>query len=225
MTPQDSLRRLIEGNQRFVSGVRSIEPMFSHLKMAELAEKGQKPFAIVLTCSDSRSPAEMIFDQGLGDLFVVRVAGNVIAPSLLASIEFAASNFGSSLILVMGHTKCGAVHATLKHAQKPAVELPSVHLESLISNIRPAVEKTLDHRPPNTSDEQLLELCTEENVRRSQMLILEQSSIIRDLIRRNKIGLEGAVLDIKTGQVKILPSKRSMKKDLSFASELESAVF
>jgi len=112
-TPGSALEVLLEGNKRFTSGTRSIEPMLSHLKMPSLAANGQKPFAVALTCSDSRSPAEMIFDQGVGDLFVVRVAGNVIAPSLLASVEFAVANFGSPLIVVLGHTLCGAVKATI----------------------------------------------------------------------------------------------------------------
>lgn len=205
MTPRKALERLMEGNQRFVTGVRSVEPLFSHMKMAQLAEKGQKPFAIVLTCSDSRSPAEMIFDQGLGDLFVVRVAGNIIAPSLLASIEFAAANFGSSLILIMGHTKCGAVQATLEHTREPARELPSVHLENLVSSIRPAVERTLKHAQ-DLSEAAILERSTEENVRRSQNLILEQSAIVRGLIHQGKLSLQGAVLDIHTGLVRWLES-------------------
>lgn len=203
MTPKKALERLQDGNQRFVSGLRSVEPMFSHLKMAQLAENGQKPFAIVLTCSDSRSPAEMIFDQGLGDLFVVRVAGNIIAPSLLASIEFAAANFGSSIILVMGHTKCGAVQAAVKHARNPSQELPSVHLESLVSSIRPAVEKTIK-QSQGLSDSALVERCAEENVCRSQRLILEQSGIVRNLIEQGKLSLVGAVLDIATGRVRFL---------------------
>jgi len=116
-TAEETLKRLMEGNRRFVEGVRSIEPLSSHLRMNDLAKNGQKPFVIVLTCSDSRSPVEMIFDQGVGDVFVVRVAGNVVAPSLLASIEFAAVNFGSPLFLVMGLTQCGAVNATISLSQ------------------------------------------------------------------------------------------------------------
>jgi carbonic anhydrase len=184
--------------------------MYSHLRMADLAEKGQRPFAIVLTCSDSRSPAEMIFDQGLGDLFVVRVAGNIIAPSLLASIEFAAANFGSSLILVMGHTKCGAVEAAYKHALKPYEKLPSANLEVLVSSIRPAVDLTLRNIPA-ASDEQKIGESIIQNVRRSQNLIVEQSAIVRDLVSHNKLGIAGAVLEIGTGRVNFLDSQDSIE--------------
>jgi carbonic anhydrase len=202
--PGQALKKLLDGNLRFINGMRSVEPMFSHLKMADLAHQGQRPFAIVLTCSDSRSPVEIIFDQGIGDLFVVRVAGNVVAPSLLASIEFAAANFGSSLILVMGHSKCGAVNATLQHARRPADALPSPHLEELVSRIRPAVEKVLAQTSVQQDEKQVLELCTAENVKRSVNLIVEQSLIIRNLLKSGSIQIEGAVLDISNGKVEVL---------------------
>lgn len=201
-TPQEALQRLHEGNQRFVTGVRSVEPLLSHLKMKELAEKGQKPFAIVLTCSDSRSPVEMIFDQGVGELFVVRVAGNVVAPSLLASIEFAAANFGSSAILVLGHTQCGAVKATLQHAQQPGNALPSPHLEELVGRIRPAVEWTQRKIPLDHPE--ALQHSTEANVLRSMRLIVDQSTIVRNLVEEGKLCIEGGVLDIATGRVRFL---------------------
>ncbi len=207
-----ALKRLMDGNERFINGVRSVEPLFSHKKMAELSEKGQKPFVIVLTCSDSRSPVEMIFDQGIGEVFVVRVAGNVVAPSLLASMEFAAANFGSCLLLVMGHTKCGAVNATIQHCINPAEALPSVHLEELVSRIRPAVEKVASQfgyiKNPN-----MLELCSVENVKRSISLIQDQSTIIRNLVQEGKLLIEGAILDISTGKVNLLPVQENIIKD------------
>ena len=215
MTPQQALDRLIEGNQRFTSGLRAVEAMHGHLKLPELAEKGQKPFAIVLTCSDSRSPAETIFDQGLGELFVVRVAGNIVAPSLLASIEFAAANFGSSLILVMGHTRCGAVNAAVKHSLNPSHELPSVHLEELIAAIRPAVDITQDKLGDSATDSQLIESSTVENVRRSQRIIIEQSAIVRDLVSKGKLAVAGSVLDIHTGQVNFLSTIPALSKQES----------
>jgi carbonic anhydrase len=205
----EALKRLMEGNERFVNGIRAVEPMFSHLKMPELSENGQKPFVIVLTCSDSRSPVEMIFDQGLGDVFVVRVAGNVVAPSLLASMEFAAANFGSPLLLVMGHTKCGAVNATLQHSKNPADVLPSVHLEELVSRIRPAVEK-MATKFGYLNDSHMLELCSVENVKRSMSLILDQSSIIRNMAEQGKIQVEGAILDIQTGMVNLLAAQEKL---------------
>lgn len=199
----ESLDKLKAGNARFTSGTMSVESLLSQKKMAELAKNGQKPFAIVLTCSDSRSPVEMIFDQGLGDLFVVRVAGNVVAPSLLASIEFAAANFGSSIIVVMGHTQCGAVNATIQHVHHPESELPSPHLEELVARIRPAVVKTLrDHRDLNDSDK--LQYSAIENIKRSMNLILEQSAIVRGLVEKGQLTVAGAILDISTGKVNFL---------------------
>lgn len=201
-TPRQAIERLIEGNRRFTSGIRSVETMLGHAKMADLAAKGQRPFAVVLTCSDSRSPVEMIFDQGLGDLFVVRVAGNVVAPSLLASMEFAVANFGSQTILVLGHTLCGAVNATVKHTLDPSSPLPSPHLEELVGRIRPAVEATErgKHGKDPTSPE-FLHHATLANIQRSKGLILEQSRIIRELVEKGKLSVEGAILDISNGKV------------------------
>lgn len=200
--PSEAIERLQEGNRRFTAGVRSVEPLLAHLKMAELAAKGQKPFAIVLTCSDSRSPVEMIFDQGLGDLFVVRVAGNVVAPSLLASMEFAVANFGSSAIVVLGHSLCGAVNATVDHCNDPTTPLPSPHLEELVARIRPAVESTqLKHSP---GSQHFLHHATVANIQRSKSLVLEQSRIIREAVDQGKLVVQGALLDISSGKVQFL---------------------
>ena len=197
-----SLERLMAGNRRFFEGIRSIEPMMAHKKMPDLAANGQKPYAIVLTCSDSRSPVEMIFDQGVGDVFVVRVAGNVVAPSLLASIEFAAANFGSSLILVLGHTQCGAVKATIDHCCDTSKQLPSPHLEELVGRIRPAIEGTEGQKEMGTPEFQ--QRATLSNVRRSLNLIHEQSRIVRDLVQAGKVEMAGAVLDISSGRVSLI---------------------
>lgn len=200
--PQQAIERLIEGNQRFTSGIRSVETMLGHTKMADLAAKGQKPFAVILTCSDSRSPVEMIFDQGLGDLFVVRVAGNVVAPSLLASMEFAVANFGCQTIVVLGHTLCGAVNATVKHTIDPSTPLPSPHLEELVGRIRPAVEATeRGKHGKDPSHPDFLHAATLANIKRSQELIFEQSRIIRDLVEKKSLSVEGAILDISNGKV------------------------
>jgi carbonic anhydrase len=205
ISPAEALQRLKDGNQRFVSGVRSVEPLLSHLKMRELAENGQKPFAIVLTCSDSRSPAEMIFDQGLGDLFVIRVAGNVVAPSLLASIEFAAANFDTPSILVLGHTQCGAIKATYTNVRNPREALPSHNLAELIGRIRPAVEVVVHEEDRHGSPEkEILNKATRENVNRSIQLILEQSSIVKERLQDGRLRIDGAVLDISTGRVDFL---------------------
>lgn len=201
-TPEAAIQRLKEGNQRFTSGMRSVEPLLSHLKMRELADNGQKPFAIVLTCSDSRSPAEMIFDQGLGDLFVVRVAGNVVAPSLLASIEYAATNLGCKAVLVLGHSKCGAIGACIEHLKHPEQPMPSANLDELISRLQPAVyqvSKKVGLESPETAP-----LATEANVKRSIRLITEQSNIMRKLVDDHGVVVQGAVLDIHTGTVNFL---------------------
>src|ERR1700737_3965726 len=113
-----ALDRLREGNLRFAANVRGSEAFVSHTRRVELAS-GQQPFAIILGCSDSRVPAEIVFDQGLGDLFVIRVAGNIVAPSQVGSVEFAASRFGTPLVVVLGHSQCGAVQATLEELQRP----------------------------------------------------------------------------------------------------------
>lgn len=214
MKPEVALEKLIAGNNRFTSGVRSVDSLLSHQKMAELADKGQKPFAIILTCSDSRSPAEMIFDQGIGELFVVRVAGNVVAPSLLASIEFAASNFGSSLIMVMGHTKCGAVKAAYDHVKSGGRKLPSQNLEDLVNKIKPVIEKAR-FEGVSKSDENLIDLYAQDNVRQSMQHIYEQSTIIRDLIGQDKLKIVGSVLDIKTGRVNLV-SKEVYKSNQTY---------
>lgn len=200
MNSKQAVERLTLGNERFINGVRSVDSMLAHLKMKDLAENGQKPFAVILTCSDSRSPVELIFDQGLGDLFVVRVAGNVIAPSLLASIEFAVANFGSPAIVVLGHTLCGAIKATCSHVQEPSTPLPSAHLEELVGRIRPAVEAT--QRDTLIDHPEFIYKATLQNVRRSMRLITEQSQIVRNLMAEGKVSVEGAVLDIATGVVK-----------------------
>lgn len=218
ISPSEAMQRLREGNERFVSGVRSVEPLLSHLKMKELAEKGQQPFAIVLTCSDSRSPAEMIFDQGLGDLFVIRVAGNVVAPSLLASIEFAAANFGSPAVVVLGHTQCGAVKATYANVRNPGVPIPSHNLTELIGRLRPVVEKVVDEEDKNgATEKQILSRATDRNVRQSMQQILDQSEIVRERVQDGRLRLEGAVLDISTGRVNFLETTATEEAGLCIA--------
>ena len=140
VTAREALRRLQEGNRRFVSDERRLDVRATHTREALAA--GQEPFAIVLGCSDSRVPAELIFDQGLGDLFVIRVAGNIVAPSQIGSVEFAAERFGTRLVVVLGHTNCGAIQATLDDLQQPS-DSQSLNLGSIVQRIRPAVEGLL----------------------------------------------------------------------------------
>src|SRR5690242_17936990 len=142
VTAQEALERLREGNKRFVNHLRSAEAILSQLRRGELA-KGQAPFAIVLGCSDSRVPAEIVFDQGLGDLFVIRVAGNVVAPSQIGSVEFAAEAFGTRLVVVMGHSKCGAITATINELRRPT-ENQSRNLRAIVDRVRPAVAALME---------------------------------------------------------------------------------
>ena len=138
LTAQEALDRLKAGNQRFMKGETTNHTLVSHQERAEMAE-GQNPFAIILGCSDSRVPAEMVFDQGLGDLFVIRVAGNVVAPSQVGSVEFAAERYDCAVVVVLGHSHCGAIQATVDTLLNPE-NPPSDNLMSIVNRVRPSVE-------------------------------------------------------------------------------------
>ena len=140
-----ALSRLREGNLRFASNVRGSDAFLSHTRRADLATR-QQPYAIILGCSDSRVPAELVFDQGLGDLFVIRVAGNIVAPSQVGSVEFAAARFGTRLVMVLGHSQCGAVLATLEELRRPT-ETQSRNLRAIVDRVRPSVEGLLTANP------------------------------------------------------------------------------
>lgn len=198
-TPKNSFQLLKEGNSRFTQGLRSIHSFAGPDRLSELAEKGQKPFATILTCSDSRLPAELLFDRGFGDLFVVRVAGNVVAPSLIASMEFASLQFGTPLILVMGHTNCGAVKAAREYVNNPKIELTD-NLRELVSRITPSIRST-DSTLSQSNPDQHLDACTWNNVKHSMSTILEQSVTLRNLVKEGRVEIRGAVYDLKTGRV------------------------
>src|SRR5437879_6783583 len=146
MPGYEALMRLQQGNRQFVANIGDTAPALSQTRRLALAE-GQQPFAIVLGCSDSRVPAELIFGQGFGDLFVIRVAGNIVAPSQVGSVEFAAAAFGTRLVVVLGHTNCDAIHATLEQLARPSRE-HSRNLSSIVDRIRPAVQGLLERGPP-----------------------------------------------------------------------------
>src|SRR6476469_2211189 len=141
ISAREALERLRDGNRRFVSGVRSRETLTNQMRRDELAA-GQEPFAIILGCSDSRVPAEIVFDQGLGDLFVIRVAGNIVALSQVGSVEFAAARYDTRLVVVLGHSHCGAIAATLEELRRPT-ENQSRNLQAIVDRIRPSVEGLL----------------------------------------------------------------------------------
>src|SRR5947209_6403460 len=136
LSAREAIARLVMGNQRYLQNVRSVDSMLSHSRRDV---QSQRPFAIVLGCSDSRAPAEVVFDQGLGDLFVIRVAGNIVAPSQVGSVEFAAERFGTRLVVVMGHTACGAILATLEHMENPS-GTSSRNLSSIVDRVRASIE-------------------------------------------------------------------------------------
>lgn len=193
-----ALTRLKEGNQRFLNGVRSIDKLLSHANREELLD-GQEPFAIVLGCSDSRVPAEIVFDQGLGDLFVIRVAGNIVAPSQIGSVEFAAEQFSTRLVVVMGHTHCGAVKATLDEMQRPRVG-NSKNIQSIVERIRPSLEPFIHTELWHEHDE-LLKQATRTNILASVNHLKHSSSVLENLIAHDGLLIIGAEYDLQTGKV------------------------
>ncbi len=196
LTASDALARLREGNRRFVSGVRSLEALLTQTRRADLATS-QRPFAIVLGCSDSRVPAELVFDQGLGDLFVIRVAGNIVAPSQVGSVEFAAERFGIRLVVVLGHTCCGAVTATLE--QLRAGDHPSPNLRSIVDRIRPTVE-TLLAAGVDLDDDGIVRQAVRANVRKAADQ-LRHGSVLLESLRREGLRVVGAEYSLSTGEV------------------------
>jgi carbonic anhydrase len=193
----EALRRLKEGNERFVAGLRSLEAMASPERRAELAA-AQNPFAIVLGCSDSRVPAEVVFDQGLGDLFVIRVAGNIVAPSQVGSVEFAASKFDAQLVVILGHTQCGAIAATLEAVRNPTRH--SANLRSIVDRIRPSIE-TLIAAGIGDDEERLVRQAVRANVRASADHLRHGSPQLEQMIHDGKLMVVGAEYSLETGVV------------------------
>jgi carbonic anhydrase len=194
----EALRRLREGNQRFVSGMRGLEARMTQRRRDEFVA-GQRPFAVILGCSDSRVPVEIVFDQGLGDLFVIRVAGNIVAPSQVGSVEFAAQQFGTRLVVVLGHTLCGAVQATLDQLQQPAAPA-SRNLGSIVGRIRPSVEALLE-TPLRDDPVALARQAVRANVRVAANALRHGSDILERLIERDGLAVAGAEYALETGCV------------------------
>ena len=197
LTALDALASLRDGNQRFVDN-QSTQPLTTHDRRAALVA-GQEPFAIVLGCSDSRVPAELVFDQGFGDLFVIRVAGNVVAPSQVGSVEFAAARFGTRLVVVMGHSQCGAVTAAVEDVLGRGSR-QSRHLRSIVDRIRPSVESVLGGRG-ETDHELLLSEAVRANVRASVDHLRHGSELLEELIRHDGLMVVGAEYSLDTGVV------------------------
>lgn len=204
ISSDEALTKLVAGNKRFSAGLRSVESMMSSMRMKELAVNGQRPYAIILACSDSRVPAEIVFDCGLGDLFVIRMAGNVVTPEVVASIEFAASSFGSELCVVMGHSSCGAINAAIDVFNNKLVP-PSLHLKQLLDHISEPICTCKRNHSEKISG-LFSSLVTEENVRHSGRRILQESEILRGLGARGLFKVVGGVYDIQNGNVEIVDS-------------------
>lgn len=194
----EALERLREGNRRFVDGARRIEAAANRKKRKDLLA-GQAPFAVILACSDSRAPVEHIFDQGLGDLFVIRVAGNIVAPSLTGSAEYAAQHLGTRLLVVLGHTRCGAVGATLESLRQPGENL-SENIAAIVDRIRPGVEYLVKAEPGGAPDT-LMRRAVRANVRRSVDALRQGSEILRQLMDRDGLQIVGAEYSLESGKV------------------------
>lgn len=194
----EALERLRQGNRRFVAGERSLDRVTDQAHRDRLVE-GQTPFAIILGCSDSRVPTEIIFDQGLGDLFVIRIAGNIVAPSGIGSVEFAAGTFGTPLVVVLGHSGCGAVGATLEELRRPS-ESQSRNLRSIVDRVRPSIEPLLETELAN-DPAALGQAAVRANVRASANQLRHGSELLEQLVQDGSLLIVGAEYSLETGEV------------------------
>ena len=202
ISPAGALQRLKEGNFRFVNNLKLNRDL---LEQMNETKDGQWPFAAILSCMDSRTSAELIFDQGLGDIFSIRIAGNVITPGTLGSLEFATAVAGSRLILVLGHTSCGAIKGACD-------DVKLGNLTSLLKKIKPAVAGvTTVEGPRDSSNPEFVDKVAEINVYNSVEKILENSEVIRDLVQEGKVGIVPAIYNVATGMVIFLEQKASIK--------------
>jgi len=201
ITPSMALNLLNEGNKRFVNNLKVNRNL---LQQANETSDGQHPFAIILSCIDSRTSAELIFDQGLGDIFSVRIAGNIINEDILGSMEFACKVAGSKIIVVLGHTKCGAVIGACDHIEMG-------NLTALLTKIRPAVDdETLIKENRNSKNSVFVENVATINVKRTVKSILQRSPILKEMIESGQIGIVGGTHDISTGEVNFYPDTMNL---------------
>jgi len=197
----EALERLKRGNHRFVTGARDLKAFAARSRRDGLLAR-QEPVAVILGCSDSRVPVEMVFDQGLGDLFVIRVAGHVVAPSQVGSVEFAAEYLGTRLVVVLGHTRCGAIEAALEAVERAAVDPPG-SLGSIVDRVRPSVEEALSNGPED-SREELLRRAMRANVRASVSALRHGSEVLERRIANDGLRVVGAEYSLETGVVQFL---------------------
>jgi carbonic anhydrase len=192
ISPSKALQLLKDGNQRFVSNLKINRNL---LQQANETSDGQHPFAVILSCIDSRTSAELIFDQGLGDVFSVRIAGNIINEDILGSMEFGCKVAGSKIIVVLGHTKCGAVKGACDHVEMG-------NLTALLTKIRPAVDDEVTVKENrNSGNSVFVEKVSAINVKRTVKAIMERSPILKEMIESGQIGIVGGTHDISTGEV------------------------
>ena len=193
---KEAMARLVEGNRRYVQNVRSVDSMLSHSRRDLQI---QRPLAIVLGCSDSRAPAEVVFDQGLGDLFIIRVAGNIVAPSQVGSVEFAAERFGIRLVVVMGHSSCGAIDAAIEAVMNKASS-GSRNMMSIVDRIRPNIESLVSTELAQ-DPVRLRREAMRANVRASVNHLRHASDILERLATEDGLAVVGTELDLTTGEV------------------------
>ena len=198
LTAQEALERLKQGNERFAKGETNLTKFLTHQQRSSMLDN-QEPFAIILGCSDSRVPAEMVFDQGFGDLFVIRVAGNIVAPSQFGSVEFAADSFGCPLVVVLGHSHCGAIHSTIEALKNPNTP-PSVNLMSIVNRVRPSVEILMQTELKNDL-EKLSMHAVKSNVFASVNQLRHGSAVLENLIAQGKLKVVGAEYSLESGEV------------------------
>ncbi|MBX3086491.1 MAG: carbonic anhydrase [Anaerolineae bacterium] len=199
VTPDEALKRLLDGNARFVSG-KATHDHQNAARQAEVAT-GQAPFAVIVSCADSRVPPEIVFDQGLGDLFVVRTAGNIVDDVVLGSIEYAVANLGATLIMVLGHERCGAVHAAVEAEEGTA--FPG-HIAALAEAIKPAVESVKEHEGHDVEEAAFLDLCVRENIQRTTASLAAAEPIVAQYVRDGKVKVVGARYDLDEVKVELL---------------------
>lgn len=212
ITPRQALELLEKGNERFVNNLKSNRDL---LKQVNETRDGQNPFAIVLSCIDSRTSAELIFDQGLGDIFSVRIAGNIVNTDIIGSMEFACKVAGSKLIVVLGHTKCGAVKGACDHVEMG-------NLTELLSKLQPAVyqeKSTMENR--NSSNSAFVENVAVLNVKRAVRNIIERSYILEQLIENGEIGIVGGMYNIENGRVEFYNDSTFIKDERTASLNLE----
>ena len=197
-TAREALAQLRDGNKRFVEGKGGSHLNLNESRRSELVA-GQTPFAIILGCSDSRVPAELVFDQGLGDLFVIRIAGNIVAPSQVGSVEFAAAQFGTPLVVVLGHSRCGAIAATIEDVLRPA-KSPSRNIHSIVERIRPSVVPLVATELRHDHDALMCQ-AVRANVRASANHLRHGSQVLEQMIQDGQLLIVGAEYSLETGVV------------------------